>query len=177
MTHHDDLDHARDTALLRQLQDLPREMRVPADGWTRLQAALPMRAAEEQPGAKVIPLRRLRHARWSLPAGAALAASLALYWVLPLPLQPAAPPAPTVLQQQAAVMTDAYRQAMAALPPVDAPEWRPALVELDRGADQIRDALQQSPRSRHLLEQLQRTYALRLELTRQATCAASGLPT
>ena len=177
MTHHDDFDHERDTALQRRLRDLPREMRVPADGWTRLQAALPVRAADGRPTAKVIPLRRRPYARWSLSAGAALAASLALYWVLPVPLQPAAPPVPTVLQQQAAVMTDAYREAMAALPPVDAPEWRPALVELDRGADQIRDALQQSPRSRHLLEQLQRTYALRLELTRQATLSASGLPT
>jgi len=177
MTHHDDLENPWDTALQRRLRDLPREMPVPADGWTRVRAALPVRAAPEERGATVIPLRRQRPARWSLAAGAALAASLALYWVLPWPLQPPAAPAPTVVQQQAAVMTDQYQQALAALPPVNAPEWRPALVELDHGADQIRDALQQSPRSRPLLEQLQRTYALRLELTRQATRAASGLPT
>jgi hypothetical protein len=54
-------------------------------------------------------------------------------------------------------------------------EWQPALRELDSSADHIRAALSENPRSRVLLGQLQRTYALRLELTQQAVMAA-GLP-
>ena len=107
-----------------------------------------------------------------------LAASVALYWVAPMTMQlpSQTPAAPSVLQQQASAMSADYQQAIAALPRVDAPEWRPALRELDDSAHQIHAALAQSPRSRHLLEQLQRTYALRLELTRQAATSATGLP-
>lgn len=169
-----------DDALQRRLRALPRELAPPGDGWARLQAALP-----PQPPIAADPPRTLGHGRaarrrlrWALPASAALAASLALYWVLPQTMQPPAstPDTPSVLQQQASAMSADYQQAIAALPRVDAPEWRPALRELDDSADQIHAALAQSPRSRYLLEQLQRTYALRLELTRQAATSVTGLP-
>ena len=55
-------------------------------------------------------------------------------------------------------------------------EWRPALHELDASAVSIRAAIAENPRSRYLLGQLQRTYALRLQLTQQAVFSA-GLPT
>lgn len=175
----DDTDDT-DDALQQRLRALPTELAPPSDGWTRLQAALPPR-----PPIVATPPRMLAHGRsarrrlrWAVPAGAALAASIALYWMVPLTTQlpSQAPAAPSVLQQQASAMSADYQQAIAALPRVDAPEWRPALRELDDSADQIHAALAQSPRSRHLLEQLQRTYALRLELTRQAATSATGLP-
>ena len=84
---------------------------------------------------------------------------------------------PSALQLQAAAMTEQYRQAVASLAG-RAPEWQPALHELDESAAQIQAALAQDPRAPHLLGQLKRTYALRLELTRQAAYAAeSGLTT
>lgn len=182
MNHYRDPEGDTHDALQARLRGLPAHRPPPADGWTRLQAALPPReAATPLPHAagRASGIQRgRRRLRWSLPAGAALAASLALYWVLPLSLpRHAAPAGPSALQVQANVMTEEYQQAMAALPVVGAPEWQPALAELDLSADQIRAALSQSPRSRLLLGQLQRTYALRLQLTRQAAMASAGLPT
>jgi hypothetical protein len=43
----------------------------------------------------------------------------------------------------------------------------PALDELDRSALQIRNALDEAPGARYLLERLRHTYTLRLELTRR----------
>ena len=71
-----------------------------------------------------------------------------------------------------------YQQAVASLPGGRAAAWQPALHELDESAAQIRAALAQDPRAPHLLGQLKRTYALRLELTRQAAqAAAAGMTT
>lgn len=130
------------------------------------------------PADNVVALPARSRRRWWLPAGAALAASLALYAVAPWRhVQPDAP-VPSTLQLQAAAMTEQYRQAVASLPSGRAPEWQPALHELDESAAQIQAALAQDPRAPHLLGQLKRTYALRLELTRQAAYAAeSGLTT
>ncbi|WP_099587674.1 hypothetical protein [Stenotrophomonas maltophilia] len=175
-THEHDSDHA----LLARLRALPNGRDVPADGWARLSARLPPRGPQAAPeptdNVVVLPVRSRR--RWWLPAGAALAASLALYVVAPWRHAQPDTPAPSALQLQAAAMTEQYQQAVAALPDGRAPEWQPALHELDESAAQIRAALAQDPRAPHLLGQLKRTYALRLELTRQAAYAAeSGLTT
>lgn len=176
--------HDHDSAhdLLARLRALPAERSVPTDGWARLSAQLPPREAPVDPtpadNVVALPLRPRR--RWWLPVGAALAASLALYAVAPWRhAQLDAPmPAQSALQLQAAAMTEQYQQAVASLPDGRAPEWQPALHELDESAAQIRAALAQDPRAPHLLGQLKRTYALRLELTRQAAYAAeSGLTT
>ncbi len=173
-----------DDALRNRLRALPACRPVPQDGWTRLMASLPPRqegraALPAQPPASVSLRSRHRRHRWAWPLGGALAAGIALYALLPtaLQVQPAAPGMPTTLQVQASAMTEEYRQAMAVLPEQRVADYQPALAELDRSAAQIRDALAQDPRSRHLLEQLQRTYALRLELTRQAAMAPVGLAT
>ncbi|WP_099562590.1 hypothetical protein [Stenotrophomonas maltophilia] len=173
-------DHDPDHDLLARLRALPNERDVPADGWARLSARLPPRGPQAAPeptdNVVVLPVRSRR--RWWLPAGAALAASLALYVVAPWRHAQPDTPAPSALQLQAAAMTEQYQQAVAALPDGRAPEWQPALHELDESAAQIRAALAQDPRAPHLLGQLKRTYALRLELTRQAAYAAeSGLTT
>lgn len=61
-----------------------------------------------------------------------------------------------------------YREAIDALPAARSPTLAPAFDELDRSAAQIRRALARDPDSRLLLEQLRRTYALRLELSQRA---------
>ena len=173
-------DHDSDHDLLARLRALPSERDVPTDGWARLSAQLPLREPQAAPAPRdnvvALPIRSRR--RWWLPVGAALAASLAVYAVAPWRHAQPEVPVPSALQLQAAAMTEQYQQAVASLPDGRAPEWQPALHELDESAAQIRAALAQDPRAPHLLGQLKRTYALRLELTRQAAYAAeSGLTT
>lgn len=175
-THEHDSDHD----LQARLRALPNERAVPDDGWARLSARLPPREPQAVPAPMdtVVALPLRRRGRWWLPVGAALAASLAVYAVAPWRHAQPEAPAPSALQLQAAAMTQQYQQAVASLPDGRAPEWQPALHELDESAAQIRAALAQDPRAPHLLGQLKRTYALRLELTRQAAYAAeSGLTT
>ncbi|AWH54236.1 hypothetical protein C1924_14120 [Stenotrophomonas sp. ESTM1D_MKCIP4_1] len=173
-------DHTPDPVLQARLRALPDQRMPPADGWARLAARLPPReaptAVEQADNVVALP-RRARSRGW-LPVGAALAASLAVYTVGPWRQAPQPAPAPSILQLQAAAMTEQYRQAVASLPATRAAEWQPALHELDESAAQIRAALAQDPRAPHLLGQLKRTYTLRLELTRQAAqAAAAGLTT
>lgn len=178
-------DHTPDPVLQARLRALPDQRMPPADGWARLAARLPPReahAAVEQAVVEqadnVVALPRRARSRGWLPVGAALAASLAVYSVAPWRQAPQPAPAPSILQLQAAAMTEQYRQAVASLPATRAAEWQPALHELDESAAQIRAALAQDPRAPHLLGQLKRTYTLRLELTRQAAqAAAAGLTT
>ena len=175
-THEHDSDHD----LAARLRALPPERSLPADGWARLAAQLPPREpqAAPAPADNVVAMPARSRRRWWLPVGAALAASLALYAVAPWRHAQPDASVPSALQLQAAAMTEQYQQAVAALPDGRAPEWQPALHELDESAAQIRAALAQDPRAPHLLGQLKRTYALRLELTRQAAYAAeSGLTT
>lgn len=173
-------DHDSDHDLLARLRALPSERDVPGDGWARLSAQLPPREpqAAPVPADTVVALPARPQRRWWLPVGAALAASLAVYAAAPWRHAQPDVPVPSTLQLQAAVMTEQYQQAVASLPAGRAPEWQPALHELDESAAQIQAALAQDPRAPHLLGQLKRTYALRLELTRQAAYAAeSGLTT
>ncbi len=175
-----DPDYDHDHDLLARLRALPRERSVPEDGWVRLSASLPPRGSAPGPlpaAGTVVAMTPRPRRRWWLPVGAALAASLAVYAVAPWWQPPQATPAPSGLQLQAAAMTEQYQQAVASLPQGGAAEWQPALHELDRSAEQIRAAMAQDPRAPHLLGQLKRTYALRLELTRQAAQAAAGLTT
>lgn len=169
MNHHDDAD-----TLQARLRALPAERLPPARVWQGIAAqlpAVPMPAPTPAPVAVTgLPRRR----RWPLRVGLGLAAALGLLMVVPTPV-PQTPP-PTLVQRQAEAMVAEYQQAMATLPTAQVGgEWQPALRELDSSADHIRAALSENPRSRVLLGQLQRTYALRLELTQQAVMAA-GLP-
>ncbi|MHC5148749.1 hypothetical protein [Stenotrophomonas rhizophila] len=176
MTPHDS-DHHELTARLRAL---PAERVPPARVWQGIAAQLPGQAQAQAPApapavaVATLPTRRRRQ-RWPLRIGLGLAAALALLMVVPTPVPHT--PAPSLLQRQADAMAGEYQQAIAALPSADlTDEWRPALHELDASADNIRAAIAENPRSRYLLGQLQRTYALRLELTQQAVLSA-GLPT
>jgi hypothetical protein len=173
MTPHD-ADHDDLTARLRAL---PTERVPPARVWQGIAAQLPAPlTAPSTPIATVsLAAHRSRRQRWPLRVGLGLAAALAVLMVVPTPVPHT--PAPSLLQRQADAMAGEYQQAIAALPSADVTdEWRPALHELDASADTIRAAIAENPRSRYLLGQLQRTYALRLELTQQAVLSA-GLPT
>lgn len=178
-THETDHDH--DPDLQARLRALPDQRTPPTDGWARLAAQLPPREAAPvamEHADNVVPLPQRRRLRGWLPLGTALAASLAVYAVAPWRQAPLQAPAPSTLQLQAAAMTEQYQQAVASLPGGRASAWQPALHELDESAAQIRAALAQDPRAPHLLGQLKRTYALRLELTRQAAqAAAAGMTT
>lgn len=172
LINHDD--HDNPDALQARLRALPAERVPPARVWQGIAAqlpAMPMPAAVRPPAAVAVLAPRRR---WPLRVGLGLAAALGLLMVVPAPV-PHSPP-PTLVQRQADAMVAEYQQAMAALPPAQVGgEWQPALRELDSSVDHIRAAISENPRSRVLLEQLQRTYALRLELTQQAVMAA-GLP-
>jgi hypothetical protein len=161
--------HDLDSDLQSRLRALPAERLPPADAWQRIAAQLPPRVAA-LPAAAPAPRAR----RWSLRIGLGLAAALAVLVVVPTSTPPT--PRPSPLQRQADVIAAEYQQAMATLPaaPIGA-DWQPALHELDTSAVYIRAAIAENPRSGYLLAQLQRTYALRLELTQQAVNAA-GLP-
>lgn len=162
--------------LQAQLRALPGERLPPARVWQGIAArlpAMPLPVAAPLPAASVTAIVPRR--RWPLHIGLGLAAALGLVMVVPMPA-PQTPP-PTLVQRQADAMIAEYQQAMAALPAAQVGgDWQPALRELDSSADHIRAAIAENPRSRSLLAQLQRTYALRLELTQQAVMAAAGLP-
>jgi len=168
-----DSDH---DALTARLRALPAERVPPARVWQGIAARLPAQIPAPVPAVADPRLStRRRRERWPLRIGLGLAAALALLMVLPTPVPHT--PAPTLLQRQADAMAGEYQQAIAALPSDSVTdEWRPALHELDASADNIRAAIAENPRSRYLLGQLQRTYALRLQLTQQAVLSA-GLPT
>ncbi|MET4679212.1 hypothetical protein [Stenotrophomonas rhizophila] len=162
--------------LTARLHALPAERVPPARVWQAIADQLPAQSAAPSPAATVPTLStRRRRGRWPLRIGLGLAAALALLMVVPTPVPHT--PAPSLLQRQADAMAGEYQQAIAALPNAEVTEeWRPALHELDASADNIRAAIAENPRSRYLLGQLQRTYALRLELTQQAVLS-TGLPT
>lgn len=166
--------------LQRALQQLPGERPPPADGWARLQVQLPPRRAVAA-SAVVPPVGRSsrRRPRWRRPLLAAMAAALGLLLLMPAgrqPDTPAAVPLASLQVQQVRQLEGDYGRAVASLPPTLDPRWQPALDEIDHSAAQIRAALRQDPGSHSLFDQLQRTYTLRLHLTRQAAAAAADLP-
>lgn len=163
-------DDASDPVLQARLRALPAERVPPARVWEQIAAQLPA-APSAVPVA--VTARRQRR-RWPLRVGLGLAAGLAVLLVVPVTPPPVVQPSP--LQYQADAIAQEYQQAIATLPTdALAPDLQPTLHELDRSAASIRAAIAENPRSRYLLGQLQRTYALRLELTQQALNVA-GLP-
>jgi len=174
MSHYEN-DH--DDALAQRLRGLPSERVPPAAVWQRIAAELgqsprtePAVAAPATP-VDAVPARRGSHRHWPRYAAAAVVVALVgVASMLLLPQQPTGSVAveESSLQHQANTITYQYRQAMATIPQDEvAAELQPALRELDESAGSIRSAIAQSPDADFLLGQLQRTYALRLELTRK----------
>jgi len=166
--------------LAARLRQLPAERLPPAAAWQRIAAQL--QEEPRLPAAAAVATPATRRRRWLPTAAAAAVAALALFGAghwwgqqdRPVPA-PAAQASP--LEVQADALADAYQQAIASIPQDTVPaELVPALHELDASAGSIRTAIAQSPDAGFLLGQLRRTYALRLELTRQGL-APAGLPT
>ncbi len=167
MNEHDTHD---DAALAARLRALPRDRIPPAGSWDRIAAGIGQ-VPDTAPGR----LRRRRPARrwWPLAGVAAALAMVATFGAGHLAEPPAPAPAATALELQAAALDRDYRQALSQLPAPAAASVAPTLVELDRSAASIRAALHEAPDAGFLLEQLQRTYALRLDLTRRAVFDAA----
>lgn len=176
-----DMENNQDETLLQHLRQLPAERVPPATAWPAIAARLGPQLRVEPVTVMPAASSRRRPRRWLGYAGAA-AAVIALFGVVTvmLPERPAVEQVAgreTSVERQANTLTFEYRRAIAAIPHDSVPvELKPALQELDSSAGSIRAAIAQSPDAGFLLGQLQRTYALRIELTRQGL-AAPGLST
>ena len=152
---HDDSSDLGDS-LRWQLRALRRDEAPGRDLWPGIAPAL------------TAPRRAPRHRLWIAPT--ALAASLLLLvGVIGWQSGARAPGASaTLVQREADDLTRQYQAAMQELAPVSPPgSLQPAFADLDRNAALIREALEQAPDSRLLLQQLRRTYAHRLALAQR----------
>lgn len=176
MNNHEN-DPRHDDALIQGLRGLPAERVPPAAVWQRIAADIEHAPRSLRAPAAPVSLAdvavagRAPRRHWPRYAAAAvLVALIGMAGISLLPQQPAASVAveESPLQHQANTITYQYRQAMATIPQDNlAAELQPALRELDESAGSIRSAIAKSPDAAFLLGQLQRTYALRLELTRK----------
>lgn len=154
-----------ETEILWQLRALPRELEPGRDLWPAVASGIAQRAP-----------RRRNHLRWIAPL--AMAASVLLTVGIVSNAQhaaksPAVDPAGAIASQVVAresrAITDEYQAALRQFDgaPVAA-EAKPTLKTLDKSVEQIRRAIADDPDSMFLLEQLRRTYELRLTLTQRA---------
>ena len=151
-----DDDRALPDALRWQLRAQRRDVAPPVDLWPGIAAQL-----QRQPPVRPTP----RAPRFAVAASVllAMAAGGLVYGTR------TSQPSNTVAHREAQSMTREYDRALRAMPRTQAPaELTPAFTELDRSAREIRRALQRDPDSRLLLEQLRRTYSLRLALSQRA---------
>lgn len=142
-------------ALRWQLRALRRDVPPPVDLWPGIAPRL----------ASVPERRRFAPPRFALAASVLLAvAAGGLFLRIGGPSGTS-----NIASREAQSMTREYDRALKAMPEAKAPtELAPAFTELDRSAREIRRALQRDPDSRLLLEQLRRTYSLRLALSQRA---------
>lgn len=176
-------DHG-DARLRWQLRGMRQDVPPQRDLWPQINARITSTRAN--PGVARTPRRRtvLRWAPLALAASLLLAVGLA--WQLrPLPAGMAPPPmqasqsstrraSAKLLPREAEAMGREYGAALQELQAATPQSLQPrvetaAMQELDRSADQIRDALRRDPGARFLFERLRRTYAQRLALTRRNT--------
>jgi hypothetical protein len=149
-----------DSDLRWRLRQLPREIEPERDLWPGIAARLPAPALAR---------------RWPWRAGLALAASLLVAVIAwrqeGMTRAPASVDEGTtrLVQAEARAITREYQSALDQYAAVPVPnELVPGLATLDRSVADIRQALAVDPGSVRLLQQLQRTYALRLSLTQRA---------
>lgn len=149
-----------ETNLQAALKQLSREAQPTHDLWP----GIAERIGADAPG-RAKPPRRQRLPYWAQAAAMGLLAIGGLRWWL----QVAVDPHEQMVQQQVAAMAREYDAALAQVPQVPVPPVLTVeLQTLDASAAQIRQALRQAPQSTWLIEQLRRTYALRLQLRQRA---------
>jgi hypothetical protein len=147
-----------------QLQALRRDIEPQGDLWRGIAARIAVTPQQEG--------RVERKARVRRFAPGAMAASVLLAVGLVWQLNPASQASSQgnpLIRQQAVSMTLDYENALARVQQAGThPELDTAFGDLDRSAAQILGAIDRDPDARFLLDQLRRTYARRLELTRRA---------
>ena len=156
-----------DASLRLQLRGLRQDLPPAADLWPGIAERIRMADA---PAGPARPRKAPNIAPWALAASLVL--SLGIAWRMQPPPAPAAAPV-RLVDREADAMTREYRAALLELQAAAPASPRrtpaaPALRELDRSARQIRDAIERDPGAPYLLDRLQRTYTLRLELTRRS---------
>lgn len=157
-----------DASLRLQLRGLRRELPPDEDLWPGIAARI--EATARGAAAPASPRKAPDIAPWALAASLVL--SLGIAWRMQPPPAPAVAPV-RLVDREADSMTREYRAALQELQAAAPAASRrdpaaPALRELDRGARQIRDAIERDPGATYLLGRLQRTYTRRLELTRRS---------
>ena len=155
-----------DYSLRWQLQALRRDIEPQGDLWPDIAARIattPQQAAAESIQRSA---RARRFAPWAMAASVLLA--IGVVWQLN-PSDPAPRQGNPLIRQQAVSMTLDYENALARVQQAGThPELDAVFGDLDRSAAQILGAIDRDPDARFLLDQLRRTYARRLELTRRA---------
>lgn len=164
MNHHDDnhipLDEDRtlSDALRWQLRAQRRDIAPPTDLWAGIAARL------DTPAPRTA--RRTRTPWYAMAASVLLAVGAGT-----LVQHVGVSPVDSITHREAQTLTSEYDRALRSIPANAASsstELAPAIAELDRSARQIRRALERDPDSRLLLDQLRRTYSLRLSLSQRA---------
>ena len=164
-----------DASLRLQLRGLRQDIAPASDLWPGIAARIG--AADAPPTRSVTRRKAPNIAPWALAASLVL--SLGIAWRMQPPPAPASAPV-RLLDREADSMAREYRAALQELQassPGTATRGPagPALRELDRSARQIRDAIERDPGATFLLDRLQRTYTLRLELTQRSLAPAQRL--
>jgi hypothetical protein len=178
MNKQNEVDGTLPDALRWELRALRRDAAPDRDLWPSI--AQRLAATPQIAPAPVVARRKWRIA--PLATAASLALALGIAWQLrpietPVPGRPAAnDPHGQLITREADAMTLEYQAALRELNAGRPPQARPAAVApeiklLDRSAAQIRTALTRDPEARFLLNQLQRTYTRRLELTERLAAA------
>lgn len=151
-----DEDGALPDSLRWQLRAQRRDVAPTADLWPGVAARIADVPRRHEP----------RAARFAVAAGLLLAFAAG---GLAVHVRSGAATATAVATHEAQSLTREYERALRAMPAPTAPtELAPAFAELDRSARDIRQALRRDPDSRLLLDQLRRTYTLRLALSQRA---------
>lgn len=161
-----------DAALRLALRGLRQDRDPGRDLWAGIEARIHVLPQASVP---VSPPKRWA---WPLAMAASMLLSAGVAWQMRPADAPVAAPtaeeriAVTLVQREASTLTVQYQAALRELDFQPAPaNWQPGLEALDRSAAEIRNALQQNPDSRLLLERLRETYTRRLALSRRALYA------
>ena len=156
--------HQNDDAMHWRLQALRRDIEPEADLWPGIAARIAAMPQQQVPVQRSARARRF--APWAMAASLLLA--IGMVWQLN-PADPAPVQGNPLIRQQAVSMTLDYENALARVQQAGThPELETVFGDLDRSAAQILGAIDRDPEARFLLDQLRRTYARRLELTRRA---------
>lgn len=144
------------------LRGLRRDIEPEHDLWPGIEARLPRQRTVRRP-------TRV----WPLALAASMLLALGLAWQSgPQEARPVAIDTQAPMPEAAEALTVHYQAALRELDVRAAPlSWQPGLEALDRSAEQVREALRQSPDSSLLLEQLRQIYTRRIALSRRALFA------